>query len=129
LARDESRKFLVAGGGVAWAFVWVHQEIAFAVSTTVSTLLRVSYYAATSVAAVAAGRAKAIAPLRHAGLALGILAAGTALYSASGLASVGARVFADLVAAGFLLAIAFWYRKPGPEPTENPGGDAARPST
>ncbi|MEK7402328.1 MAG: DUF2339 domain-containing protein [Gemmatimonadota bacterium] len=129
LARDGEAKSLVAGGTIAWAFVWVHQEIAFAVNTTVSTLLRVSYYAATSVVAVAVGRARRMPILRHVGLGLAVIAAGTALYSARHLSSIGARIFADLVAAGFLLAIAFWYRKPGStpqssEPTGPPGNPA-----
>jgi hypothetical protein len=117
LARDPDRRFLVAGGALAWAFIWVHQEIASAYSRTVSTVLRVSYYAASSVAAVALGRAKQVPVARHAGLALAVIAAGTALYSASELPSVGARVLADLVAAAFLLAIAFWYRTPGVKST------------
>jgi len=113
LARERDRQSLAAGGAVVWGFVWVHQEIAFAFNTTASTLLRVSYYAATSVAAVAVGRARQRPILRHAGLGLAVIAAGTALVSASHLRAVGARIFADLVAAAFLLAIAFWYRKPG----------------
>lgn len=113
LARDAERKALAGGLGVIWGFAWVHQEIIGAVNSTVSTLLRVSYYAATSVAAVWVGRARRQPILRHSGLGLAIAAAGTALYSASSLASVGARIAADLVSAGFLMAIAFWYRKPG----------------
>lgn len=130
LARNAERKSLAFAGGVIWAFVWVHQEIAGAVSATVSTLLRVSYYAATSVAAVGVGRATQKPILRHVGLGLAVIAAGTALYSARNLTSVGARIFADLVAAAFLLAIAFWYRKPGASTLAvDPGGEAARPST
>lgn len=98
---------------VVWGFVWVHQEIAFAVNATVATLLRVTYYAATSVAAVGVGRERGHALLRHAGLGLGILAAATALWGARRLDAIAARIVADLVAAVFLLGIAYWYRTPG----------------
>ena len=107
---------VLLGGAVVWVFTWLHQEIAFAINPTAATLLRVSYYAITSVAAVWVGRARGVAILRHVGLGLAVIAAGTALYSARHLASIGARIFADLVAAAFLLAIAFWYRKPGSSP-------------
>jgi hypothetical protein len=111
---EEQPPKLLKGGLVVWAFAWIHQELAFAFNPTAATLLRVSYYALTSVAAVWIGKAKSVPILRHLGLGLAVAAAGTALYSASGLANIGARIAADLVAAGFLLAIAFWYRKPGP---------------
>lgn len=101
------------GGALTWAFLWAHQELAFAFNPTTAMLLRVTYYAATSVGAVAAGRARRIALLRHVGLALAIVAAGTALYGARDLDAVAARIGADLVAAIFLLAIAYWYRRPG----------------
>ena len=112
------RLFRVAA--VIWAFLWVHQEIAFAYNPTVATLLRVTYYAMTSVAAVGVGRTRGIALLRHVGLALAVLAAGTALYGARKLDAIGARIGADLVAAVFLLGIAYWYRKPGNQPTRAP---------
>jgi hypothetical protein len=113
LARDaQLRRVLLSGAG-AWAFLWMHQEIAYAFNPTIATLLRVTYYAATSVGAVGIGRARQIAVLRHIGLALAVLAAGTALYGARKLDAIGARIGADLVAAVFLLGIAYWYRKPG----------------
>jgi hypothetical protein len=123
-ARDPKIEQLLRSASVVWAFLWVHQEIAFAVSLTVATLLRVTYYAATSVAAVGIGRARSIALLRHVGLALAVLAAGTALYGARSLESVGARIGADLVAAVFLLAIAYWYRRPGNDSVLGRGGAA-----
>jgi hypothetical protein len=113
LARESRVERVVQGAAVIWAFLWVHQEIAFAFNPTAATLLRVSYYAATSVASVGIGRARRIPLLRHIGLGLAILAAGTALYGARNLEAVGARIGADLVAAVFLLAIAYWYRTPG----------------
>lgn len=113
LARDARVEQMLRAGALVWAFAWAHQEIAFAFSRTVATLLLVSYYATTSVAAVGAGRARGVRVLRHAGLALAVLAAGMALYGARRLDAIGARIAADLVAAVFLLAIAYWYRKPG----------------
>ena len=105
-------ELLVRSGVVAWAFIWVHQEIAFAFNQIVATLLRVTYYAASSVAAVWIGRLRHIPILRNIGLGLAILAAGTALYGARQL-PIAARIGADIVAAVFLLAIAYWYRRPG----------------
>jgi hypothetical protein len=113
VANQAPLEVLLRSGVVAWAFIWVHQEIALAFNQTAATLLRVSYYASTSVAAVWIGRARRIPLLRHLGLGLAILAAGTALYGARRLDAIAARIGADLVAAVFLLAIAYWYRRPG----------------
>jgi hypothetical protein len=113
MARDAALVRLLRGAVIVWAFVWVHQEIAFAFNETVATLLRVSYYASTSALAVGMGRARRHALLRHVGLGLGIVAAATALYGARQLDAVAARIAADLVAAVFLLGIAYWYRTPG----------------
>ena len=113
MARDAAIIRVLRGAVIVWAFVWVHQEIAFAFNETVATLLRVSYYASTSVLAVGIGRAQRHALLRHVGLGLGIVAAATALYGARQLDAVAARIAADLVAAVFLLGIAYWYRTPG----------------
>ena len=113
LVRDSRLDVLLRAAAVVWAFVWVHQEIAFAINETLATLFRVTYYAVTSVAAVGVGRARANALLRHAGLGLAIIAAATALYGARNLEEIAARIAADLVAAVFLLGIAYWYRTPG----------------
>ncbi len=110
---DAKLDTVLRGAAMAWAFLWVHQELALAVNPTVGMLLRVTYYAATSVTAVALGRARQVPVLRHVGLGLAVVAAGTALYGARNLESIGARIGADLVAAVFLLAIAYWYRRPG----------------
>jgi len=110
---DPKLEKVLRGGALAWAFVWIHQEIALAINPTAAMLFRVTYYATTSVAAVALGRARRIALLRHIGLGLAVVAAGTALYSARNLEAIGARILAALVAATFLLAIAYWYRRPG----------------
>jgi hypothetical protein len=104
-----SAMFLAAG---VFAYVWLLQELSRAVNPTVATLLVVTYFAATSVAAVGVGRARDIAALRHAGLVLALLAAGKALQGARSI-GVGARILAYLVAAVFLLSIAYWYRRRG----------------
>jgi hypothetical protein len=100
-------------GAWTWAFAWVHQEIARAISPTISTLLLVTYYASTSVAAVGLGRARSIAWLRHVGLVLGLVAAATAIRGARSLEDVWAEIAAYLVTSVFLLGIAYWYRKQG----------------
>lgn len=112
-AGDPRLKRWLRGGTAVWAFVWVHQEILFAFNETAATLLRVAYYAASAVGGVWLGRLHQVPGLRHVGLALAILAAGTALYGARGLDAVAARITAHTVAAVFLLAIAYWYRRPG----------------
>lgn len=111
--RDATLQRLLGAAVLVWAFVWIHQEIVAAYTPTVAMLLRVSYYAVTSVLAVGAGRARGAPILRHVGLGLAVLAAATALYGARRLESIAARIGADLVAAVFLLAIAYWYRRPG----------------
>ncbi|MCA1827216.1 MAG: DUF2339 domain-containing protein [Myxococcales bacterium] len=97
-----------------FGFCWVHQELAFASSPNVSTLLLVSWYAITGVACVGYGRFRNAPRLRHIGLGLGVIAALLALRAAWGLESTGARIGAYLVVAVFLLGIAWWYRQPGP---------------
>lgn len=101
-----------------FGFLWVHQEIAWAVNPTVATLLRVSYYALTSVLCVGIGRWRDSAGLRHVGLGLALVAGGTALYGTHGLTSIAARVASYLVVSIFLLAIAYWYRRRDDAPTE-----------
>jgi hypothetical protein len=110
---DPRLKRWLLAGAIVWAFVWVHQELAFAFNETAATLLRVAYYAGSAVAAVGIGRSRRVATLRHVGLGLALLAAGTALYGARGLDAVAARIVAHAVAAVFLMAIAYWYRRPG----------------
>lgn len=94
---------------LGFAFLWIYQELSRAVNATVATLLVVTYFAATSVAGVHVGRARGQATLRHAGLLLAVLAAAKALHGARTL-EVGPRLLAYLVAAVFLLGIAYWYR-------------------
>jgi hypothetical protein len=99
-----------------WAFVWVLIELARAYSPTASTLLLVTYFAATGVACVAVGRSRNSSRLRQVGLALAVVAAATAVYGAHEYFDFGARILAYLVISAFLLGIAYWYRRPGAEP-------------
>ena len=100
-----------------WAFVWILIELGKAFSRSTSTLLLVIYFAATAVAAVAAGHVGRSAGLRQIGLALALLAAATAVYGATTYFDVGARVLAYLITSAFLLGIAYWYRRRGVEST------------
>lgn len=99
-----------------WTFLWVLIELAMAFSPSTSTLLLVTYFAATAVACVAAGRARHAPRLRQTGLALGLVAAGTAVYGANTYFDFAARIAAYLVTSAFLLGIAYWYRRPGASP-------------
>jgi hypothetical protein len=98
-----------------WTFLWILIELAKAFSRSTSTLLLVIYFAATAIAAVAAGHLRRSAGLRQVGLALALLAAATAAYGATTYFDIGARVLAYLVTSAFLLGIAYWYRRPGVE--------------
>jgi hypothetical protein len=99
-----------------WAFVWLLVELSMAISPSTSTLLLVTYFAATAVACVAAGRARRAPKVRQIGLVLGLVAAGTAVYGANTYFDFGARIAAYLVTSAFLLGIAYWYRRPGASP-------------
>ncbi|HEX3868496.1 MAG TPA: DUF2339 domain-containing protein [Gemmatimonadaceae bacterium] len=99
-----------------WAFVWVLLELSMAYSQSTSTLLLVTYFAATAVGSVAAGRARRSARIRQAGLCLALAAAATAVYGATTFFDSGTRVAAYLVTSMFLLGIAYWYRRPGARP-------------
>lgn len=109
-------RLLVRGVNVApwiWAFVWATIELAMAYSPSTATLLLVTYFAATAVGCVGVGRARRSARLRQVGLALAVVAAGTAFYGATSYFDFGARIIAYLVTSAFLLGIAYWYRRPG----------------
>ncbi len=110
------QRVLVRGVTLApwvWAFIWVLIELAMAYSQSTSILLLVTYFAATAVGCVAAGRARRSARLRQIGLTLAVVAAVTATYGASTYFDFGARIAAYLVTSAFLLGIAYWYRRPG----------------
>lgn len=96
-----------------WMFFWVLIELSMAYSASTSTLLLVTYFATTAVASVAAGRMRNAPRVRQIGLALAVVAAGTAVYGASTYFDSGTRILAYLVTSAFLLGIAFWYRRPG----------------
>lgn len=98
-------------GGVV-TFAWVHVELQHTISLDVSTFLLVAYYAVTGVAAIGVGRARAIPPLRHVGLALAVFAAIRAMLATSSL-GIGWRVGGYLLAGAFLLGVAYWYRGKG----------------
>jgi hypothetical protein len=119
-AEDEASEKTARVGLVAFAFLWGHQELAYAISPTTSSLLLIGYYAVNSVAFVAWGRARGSAPLRRVGLALGIIAACLAVRGAWDLPSAGARIVAYLLVSGFLLGIAWWYRQPDDQPAAQP---------
>jgi hypothetical protein len=107
---------LIRGAALApwtWAFLWILLELSMAYSASTSTLLLVTYFALTAVGCVGAGRAHHSARLRQTGLGLALVAAGTAFYGATSYFDFGARIAAYLVTSGFLLGIAYWYRKPG----------------
>jgi Predicted membrane protein (DUF2339) len=98
-----------------WAFLWAHRELAMAWSPSVATLLLVSLEAGAAVAAVGVGRARDMRALRQVGLAVAVLAAVRALAAVGSAQSVSVRIASYLVASGFLLGIAYWYRRRGPE--------------
>lgn len=96
-----------------WAFLWIYIELSRAYNPSTSMLLLVTYFAMTGVVSVAAGRMRHSALLRKIGLALAVIAAGTAVYGASTYFDSGIRIIAYLVTSAFLLGIAFWYRRTG----------------
>ncbi|HKG92638.1 MAG TPA: hypothetical protein VKA84_12125, partial [Gemmatimonadaceae bacterium] len=98
------------GLAAAYTFWWWRLELAGAFSPDAATFLLVAYYAAAGVAVVAAGRRVGVAPVRRAGLSVATYAAAKALVQASALAIVGLRVGSYLLAGGFLLFVAYWYR-------------------
>lgn len=122
-AGENGGKVEVRGVTVApwvWAFIWVMFELAMAYSASTATLLLVTYFAATAVACVAAGRARRSARLRQTGLALALVAAGTACFGATSYFGLGTRIVAYLVTSAFLLGIAYWYRRPGTAGNDGP---------
>lgn len=109
----ELGRMIVVVAPWAWAFWWGFLELAMAFSKSTSTLLLVVYFAACAVFGVALGHWRQSGGVRKTGLALALLAAGTAVYGATSFFVVGMRVLAYLVISAFLLGIAYWYRRPG----------------
>ena len=108
-------RLIVTSAPWAWAFWWGFLELGMAFSKSTSTLLLVVYFAACAVVGVALGHRRQSPGARRTGLALALLAAGTAVYGATSFFVVGMRVLAYLVISAFLLGIAYWYRRPGAE--------------
>ena len=109
-------KLLVRGVAFApwvWAFIWATIELSMAYSASTSTLLLVTYFAATAVGCVGVGRLRNSARLRQVGLALALVATATAFYGATTYFDIAARILAYLVTSAFLLGIAYWYRQTG----------------
>ena len=104
---------IAIGAPWVWAFIWVFIELAMAYSASMSTLLLVTYFAATAVGSVAVGRMRHSALLRRIGLGLAVAAAATSAYGAGTYFDIGIRIVAYLVTSAFLLGIAYWYRRPG----------------
>ena len=75
-----------------WVFAWGLVELSMTHSPSISTLLLVTYFAATAVGAVAAGRIRRSAPLRQIGLGLALAAAATSVYGASTYFDIGIRI-------------------------------------
>ena len=98
-------------------FWWGRTELAHAGSAELASFLLTLYYAAFGVAAILAGRLRAAAAARHAGLALALYAALRALVGASDLRQVQLRVGSYLLVGAFLLAVAYWYRAAGDAPS------------
>jgi hypothetical protein len=94
----------------AWTFLWVFAELDHAVSPRVSNVLVVTWMAAVSVWAVWMGRRERLAALRITGLLLAVAAAIRAALGAAMLDETWAQVAGYLVASGFLMGIAWWYR-------------------
>jgi len=95
-------------GGIL-TFLWIHAELSRTVSIDVATFLLVAYYAVSGVVAIGIGRWRGIPLLRQLGLALSVFAAFKALAETASL-SIGWKVGGYLLAGGFLLAVAYWYR-------------------
>ena len=101
---------LVQSAGAIAFLLWGREELGHAYSRDLSTFLLISFYAASGVAAIGIGRARALPGLRQAGLLLALFAAGKAVLQTSDLGSIGLRVGSYLVVGVFLLGVGYWYR-------------------
>jgi hypothetical protein len=93
------------------AFVWGRFELAHAFSRDASTFLSITYHAACGVLAIRVGRTAGEKRLRQAGLALCVFAALMAVLGAWDVEQIVLRVGSYLAAGGFLLGVAWWYRR------------------
>jgi uncharacterized membrane protein len=95
----------------ALAFFWGRVELEHAFSRDASTFLSISYHAASGVLAIWFGRARDEIRLRQLGLGLCVFAALMAVGQAWDVQQIGLRVGSYLGVGGFLLGVAWWYRK------------------
>lgn len=93
------------------AYGWGRWELAHAFSRDASTFLSISYHAACGVLAIWAGRTNGEKRLRQMGLALCGLAALMAVLGAWEVEQIALRVGSYLAVGGFLLGVAWWYRR------------------
>ncbi len=96
-----------------WAFLWAHGELGHAWSPSIATFAVVSLEAGVAVVLVWVGRERDARLMRHVGLLLAVVAAVRALTAVNAVASVSMRIASYLVVSGFLLGIAYWYRRRG----------------
>jgi hypothetical protein len=93
------------------AFGWGRFELAHAFSRDASTFLSISYFAACGVLTIWAGRTSGEKRLRQVGLALCVFAALMAVLGAWEVEQIALRVGSYLAVGGFLLGVAWWYRR------------------
>jgi hypothetical protein len=123
----EDTLLAVRVGVFGLAFFWVREVLGSAWNETVSTALLVLYYALTGFAAIHFGRVRRRKWLRVGGLALTVIAAGKVLFAAWEIDNVVVRVGLLIAVSGFLLVVAYWYRRGGP--TDGISGPDAVPAT
>ena len=92
-------------------FLWGWRELAHTVSHDVATSLVTLYFAVVGVGAIHFGRLRDIAPVRHTGLGLCVVAAWMAVARASRVEAIGIKVGTFVLASLFLLVVAYWYRR------------------
>ena len=92
-------------------FLWGWRELAHTISRDVATSLMTLYFAVVGVGAINFGRLRGVAPARHAGLGLCVVAAWMAVSRASHVEAIGIKVGTFVLASLFLLVVAYWYRR------------------
>ena len=107
---SRTRQQLARGIALLLAFAWGRAELGHLISHDVATFAVIMYYAAVGIALIRRGRELGAPLLRHAGLALAIWAALTALGRASDVDHIVWRVGSYLGVGAFLLGVAWWYR-------------------
>ncbi|MBI2796466.1 MAG: hypothetical protein HYX65_07175 [Gemmatimonadetes bacterium] len=110
LGAPRTREQVAKGTALLLAFAWGRAELGQMVSHDVATFTIVIYYAIVGILLIRRGRRIAAPMLRHAGLALAVWAALTALGRAAGVDDILFRVGSYLGVGLFLLGVAWWYR-------------------